>query len=103
MGRIGCTLPDSDRYLGAEIQPAGTNALQMMNNVVPDKSFCRRSCASAWNALMKNRRHAPGREQPGRHVLLHPRVCLLVERDLPVLQQSALRSQTLRSITIQFS
>src|SRR5437867_1053348 len=96
----GYTLHDLDTYLGGEIQPAGTDALQMTNSVGPDKSSCRRSCASAWNALMKTRRHAPGRERPGRRVQLRPRVCLHLRRDLLVLEQSPPRSQTLRSITI---
>ena len=100
MDRIGCTLHDSDTYLGAEIQPAGTDALQMTNSVVSDKSSCRQSCASAWNALMKTRRYAPGCERPGRRVQLRLRACLYLRQDLLVLEQSAPHSQTLRSITI---
>src|SRR5438067_4558075 len=100
MDRIRCTLHDSDTYLDGEIQPAGTDALQMTNSVVPDKSSCRRSCASGWNALMKTRRHAPGCERPGRRVQLHPHACLYLWRGPLVLEQSAPRSQTLRSITI---
>src|SRR6266566_4151649 len=100
MDRIGCTLHDSNTYLGGEIQPAGTDALQMTNSVGPDKSSCRQSCASAWNALTKTRRHAPGRERPGRRVQLRPRACFFLRRDLVVLEQSAPRSQTPRSIAI---
>src|SRR5262249_51199361 len=98
MDRIGCTLPDSETYFGGEIQPAGTDALQMTNSVVPDKSSCRRSYALAWNALMKTGRHAPGRERPGR--VQRPRVCLHLRRDLPLLEESVPRSQALRSTTI---
>ena len=102
MDRIGCTLLDSDTYLGDEIQPAGTDALQMTNSVGADKSSCRRSCASAWNALMKTHQHAPGRERPGRRVQLRLRVCLHLRRErfLLVLEQSPPRSQELRYITI---
>lgn len=102
MDRIGCTLLDADSYLGAEIQAAGTNALQMTNSVGPDKSSCRRSCASAWNALMKTRRQVLGREWPGRRVQPGLYECLHVrgERFLFVLEHSAPRSRELRTITI---
>jgi hypothetical protein len=87
------------------MQPAGTDALQTTNNVGPDKSFRRRSCASAWNALMKILGQAPERERPGRCVQLHLRVRLRLqsERFAFALEHSAPRSQELRSIRISFS
>src|SRR4030095_16776357 len=102
MDRIGCTLLDSDSYLGGGIPAAGTDASQMTNSVGPDESSGRRSCASAWNELMETRRQGPGRERPRRRVEPGLYVCLPVrgERFLFVLEHSAPRSRELRTITI---
>ena len=72
MDRIGCTLPDSDKYLGGEIQPTGTDALQMLNSVGPDKSSLQNH-ALAWTGGMKNRRGARKRERLRQHVALRLR------------------------------
>src|SRR6266699_4301965 len=105
MDRTGYTLHDLDTYLGGETQPAGTDALQWTNSVGRDKSSFRRSCASAWNALMKSRRRAPERERPERRVQL--RLC---ENLLPLrgrlrdlLEQSWPRLLSVRTIRISFS
>ena len=102
MDRIGCTLPDSDSYLGDEMQLAGTDALQMMNSVGPDRSSCCRNCASAPNALVKTRRHAPGHERPGQRVQLRLGVCFHVRRERfrLVLEEATPRTRELRPITI---
>src|SRR6266566_6315770 len=105
MDRTGYTLPDLDTYLGGETQPAGTDALHWMNSAGRDKSSCRRSCASAWNALMKSRRRAPERERPERRVQL--RLCENFRhrrgRLLDLLEQSWPRLLQVRNIRISFS
>src|SRR5215470_4077861 len=100
MDLIGCTLSDSDSYLGGEILAAGTDASQMMNSVGPDKSSCHRSFSSARNALMRTRRHVRGCERRGRRMQLRLRVRLHAWREqfLFVLEHSAPRSRELRSI-----
>src|SRR6266550_3905104 len=97
--------PDRDKWKDGETRSAGMDAFQMTHSVGPDRSSCRRSCASAWDASMTSRQHAPERER------LEPRVQRGLRENLlhlrgslrHLLEQLWPRSREWRLITIQFS